>query len=397
MLSYLRIKLKPKEEDRLLAGHPWVFANEVEGTPKHLTPGCLVEVVTAQGAPVGRGVANPVSKIMVRLLTYGFEQDIDEAFIAHRVEKAVEARQALKDMYQTNGLRLIFGEADGLPGLIADAFGDTVVLSCFSAGLKNFLPIVTQTLQKNGYPFVYEKTVGETCAKEGMEEHQGWLTEPRDLPLELKEGEARFLTRPDAGQKTGCYLDIREARTRLFQMSRGKKILDAFCYTGFASVQAVLGGALEVLAADSSQTALDDAAQNAKLNGVEGKIRFEKADTFKAMREWKKQGLTFDGVFLDPPPLAKSVHDLPEARSALKRMVSHSIDLLNPGGFLIVATCSHHFSWTLLEGLAREAVEQSGRSFQLTERLTQPLDHPIILSVPETEYLRALVLREVSF
>ena len=165
MLSYLRIKLKPKEEDRLLAGHPWVFANEVEGTPKHLTPGCLVEVVTAQGAPVGRGVANPVSKIMVRLLTYGFEQDIDEAFIAHRVEKAVEARQALKDMYQTNGLRLIFGEADGLPGLIADAFGDTVVLSCFSAGLKNFLPIVTQTLQKNGYPFVYEKTVGETCAK----------------------------------------------------------------------------------------------------------------------------------------------------------------------------------------------------------------------------------------
>lgn len=396
MPSYIRVKLKPKEEDRLLAGHPWVFANEVDGAPKTLSPGTLVEVVTAKGRPVGRGVANPTSKILIRLLIRGFERELDEAFIAEKVRAALGLRREYAARYGTDGLRLLFGEADGLPGIIADAYGRTVVLSCFSAGLKPFIPTIAKTLQENGYSHVYEKSVGEVCQKEGMAEFQGWLTPPGSFPLEFTEGKARFRFTPGEGQKTGFYLDFREARRRVRELSGGKSLLDAFCYTGAASIQAGLGGAREILALDSSQSALDEAQANARLNGVDEKIRFEREDSFKAFKALKKDGRMFDGILLDPPPLAKSVHDLPAARTALKSLMGRALDMLNPRGFLVVATCSHHFSWTLLEGLTREAVEESGRSFRLVERLTQPPDHPIVLSIPETEYLRALVLEETG-
>jgi 23S rRNA (cytosine1962-C5)-methyltransferase len=395
--SYIRVKLKPKEEDRLLGGHPWVFANEVDKAPKTLAPGTLVEVITSKGAPIGRGVSNPTSKILIRLLTRNFEQEIDDAFIANRVQRALYQRKDFKQKFGTDGLRLLFGEGDGLPGMIADGFGESAVLSCFSAGLKPFMPVISKTLQENGYPFVYEKSVGEVCQKEGMAEYQGWLTKPGELPLPFTEGKAKFLASPDQGQKTGFYLDFREARSRVAELSAGKVILDAFCYSGAAAIQAVLAGATDVLAMDSSQGALDEGARNAKNNGVESKIHFEKGDSFKSLREFIKGGRMFDGILLDPPPLAKSAHDLPAARSALKRLVGQALELLNRGGFILVGTCSHHFSWNLLEGVAREAVEDSGRSFRLVERLTQPPDHPIVMAIPETEYLRILLLSEVNY
>jgi 23S rRNA (cytosine1962-C5)-methyltransferase len=390
--------LKPKEEDRLLAGHPWVFSNEISQFPKSLSPGALVEVVTSKGQPVGRGVANPVSKILIRLLTHNFQQDIDEALIAGRVQKALELRKGFAQKYETDGLRLLFGEGDGLPGIIADGFGgNQAVVSCFSAGLKPFIPVISKALQEGGYKHVYEKSVGEVCQKEGMAEFQGWLTEPGTFPMIFTERGARFRSSPDQGQKTGFYFDFREARRRIRDLSRGKIILDPFCYTGASSIQAALGGAKEVLAMDSSQGALDEALENARLNGVDKIIQFQKEDSFKAFKNLKKDGRMFDGIVLDPPPLAKSVHDLPAGRTAFKSLLGRALDMLNPGGFLVAASCSHHFPWTVLEGIVREAVEESGRSFRLMERLTQPEDHPINLSIPETEYLRVLILGEVSY
>ena len=397
MPIYIRVKLKPKEEDRLLAGHPWVFANEVEKSPNSFPQGALVEVLTSKGQPVGRGIANPSSKILIRLLTRDFTTDVDEALIRRRVEEAVALRRPLLSSGETDGVRLIFGEGDGLPGLIADAFGKTAVVSCFSAGLKTFLPTVRDTLVQLGFPFVYEKSVGEVCQKEGMPEFQGWLTEPGSFPLIFKEGTATFMSRPDQGQKTGFYLDFREGRKRFSALSNGKRVLDPFCYTGAASIQAALGGAKEVVGFESSQQAVEEAQENAKANGVEGKTRFEKADSFKDLRDLRKAGEGFDGILLDPPPLAKSVHEIPEGRLALKRLVSLSLGILNPKGFLIVATCSHHFPWNVLEGVLRESTEETGRSFRLTERVTQPMDHPIALGIPETEYLRMVVLTESAF
>lgn len=397
MLHYTRVKLKPKEEDRLLAGHPWVFANEVETGHKPLSPGSLVEVITSKGHPVGRGVASPSSKILIRLLVSGFEQELDEAFVAGRVKAALKAREGLREKFSTDGLRLLFGEGDGLPGIIADGFGSTVVISCFSAGLKPFMPVISTTLQENGYKFIYEKSVGETCQKEGMADFQGWLTQEGPMPLTFTEGKAKFHANPVGGQKTGFYLDFRESRRKLQEMSKGKKVLDLFSYTGAASIQSALGGASEVLAIDSSQSALDEGAENARLNGMEKVIHFEKRDSFKAVRELKKEEKSFDLILLDPPPLAKSVHELPPGRTAMKRLIGNALDMLNPGGEMMVASCSHHFGWTILEGVCREAVEESGRNFQLTARLTQPQDHPVILSIPETEYLRVLTLKEAHF
>jgi len=397
VLLYTRVKLKPKEEDRLLAGHPWVFANEVETGHKPLTPGSLVEVITSKGQPVGRGVASPSSKILIRLLTSGFSQDIDEAFIAGRVEQAIKNRKGYKKRFSTDGLRMLFGEADGLPGIIADAFGNTIVISCFSAGLKPFMPVMSKTFQDNGFEFVYEKSVGEVCQKEGMPEFQGWLTKEGDMPMTFTEGKAKFYANPQAGQKTGFYIDFRIAREKFAEMSKGKNVLDLFAYTGGASIQAALGGATSVLAIDSSQVALDEAAANAKLNEVDKIIQFEKRDSFKAIRDLKKEEKSFDVILLDPPPLAKSVHELAAGRLAMKRLMGNALDMLNPGGSMIVASCSHHFPWNLLEGLCREAVEDAGRNFKMVERLTQPMDHPVVLSIPETEYLRAVILTEATF
>ena len=397
MSVYIRVKLKPKEEDRLLAGHPWVFANEVEKSPPSLSPGNLVEVISSKGIPLGRGVANPSSKILIRLLTRDFKTEVDEALIRSRVEEAIALRRPLLASGETNGARLIFGEGDGLPGLIVDGFGKTAVLSCFSLGLKPFLPTVRDTLVQQGFPFVYEKSVGETCQKEGMPEVQEWLTEPGTFPVSFKEGKATFRVRPDQGQKSGFYLDFREGRKRFADLSKSKRVLDAFCYTGAASILAALGGAREVLGLESSQQAVEEARENARANGVEGKTRFEKGDSFKDLRELRKTGERFDGILLDPPPLAKSVHEIPEGRLALIRLVSLSMEILNPAGFLIVATCSHHFPWNVLEGVLRESIEKSGRSFRLVERVSQPQDHPILLGVPETEYLRMVVLSEAAF
>ena len=397
MLLYTRVKLKPKEEDRLFAGHPWVFANEVETGHKPLTPGSLVEIITSKGIPVGRGVASPSSKILVRLLTRGFEQHIDEAFIAGRVQKAIDNRKGYKKLFSSDGIRMLFGEGDGLPGIIADTFGTIAVLSCFSAGLKPFMPTISQTFQENGFKFVYEKSVGEICQKEGMPEFQGWLTKEGDMPMTFTEGKAKFYANPMTGQKTGFYLDFRYARERFKELSKGKNVLDLFAYTGGASIQAALGGAASILAMDSSQVALDEALANAKLNEVESNIQFEKKDSFKAVRDLKKENKSFDVILLDPPPLAKSVHELQAGRIAMKRLMGNALDMLNSGGSMLVASCSHHFSWNLLEGLCREATEESGRKFKLVERLTQPVDHPMVLSIPETEYLRAVILTEASF
>ncbi|HJT24017.1 MAG TPA: hypothetical protein VJ873_05540, partial [bacterium] len=216
MTSYIRVKLKPKEEDRLLAGHPWVYSNEIDKFPKSLSPGVLVEVVSAKGQPVGRGVASPTSKILVRLLTRNFDTEVDELLIANRVREALNIRQGFKEKYQTDGFRVLFGEGDGLPGIIADAFGQgQAVLSCFSAGLKPFVPVIVKALQEGGYSHVYEKSVGEVCQKEGMAEFQGWLTKPGTLPMIFTEGKAKFRSAPDQGQKTGFYLDFREARRRV--------------------------------------------------------------------------------------------------------------------------------------------------------------------------------------
>ncbi len=396
MPQYVIVELKPKEEHRPLAGHPWVFANEVRDIQGHLSPGSLVEVRTRKGQFVGRGVANPASKILVRLLTHDPKVQVDNGLIRQRVLSAVAARQPLKTRYATDGLRILFGEADGLPGIVVDTFGDTAVLSCHSAGLVPFLPEIMDALVACGYPHIYERSAGDSRQKEGLADAQLWRMGERGFPLEFTEGKAKFFVYPDKGQKTGFYLDFRLARRWFADLSVGRKVLDAFCYAGASSVQAALAGAESVTSVDSSAEALAEAEANAKANGVADRIVFERQDAFKLWGPWKREGRSFDGILLDPPPIARSVHDLPQGKQALSRLTTGALSLLNPGGFLIVASCSHHLGWPALENSVREAIEESGRSFKVLDRIHQPEDHPVLLSVPETEYLRCLVLKEMA-
>lgn len=394
MVHYVRVELKPREEDRLLAGHPWVFANEVAKAHDKLSPGSLVEVVTSKGRFVGRGVASPASKILVRLLSRDASVDVDPGLVSNRVRRAVESRAAIADRHDTDGRRLVFGEADGLPGLVVDGFGDRAVLSCHSAGMAPFVPAVAEALVAAGFPTVYERSAGETRQKEGLPDTQGFLAGEAAFPWTFREGKARFEVDPSQGHKTGFYLDFRIAREAIERLSPGRSVLDAFCYQGAAAIRAALGGAGKVLGLDSSEAVLETARGNARLNGVEGKCEFRRADSFKAFRALREEGARFGGIVLDPPPLAKSVHDLSAGVAALRRLVSQAIEILEPGGFLMVASCSHHFGWKSLEEAVGEACLGSGRRFLLAERLGQPQDHPVLLGVPETEYLRAVILTE---
>lgn len=395
MDPYAHIQLKPREDKRIRAGHPWVYANEVAAVRDKLSPGARVEVKDSKGRFVGRGLASPASKILVRLLTWDAGTEVDASLVASRVARAVEARRPLRERYATDGLRLLFGESDGLPGVVVDAFGDRAVLACYSAGMAPFVPDVADALVSAGFRVVYERSAGETRQKEGLPDSQGFLRGEAPFPWEFREGKAKFTLDPSQGQKTGFYLDFRSARSTLFRLSAGRDILDAFCYRGATSVQAALGGAGRVVGLDSSEAALEAARENARLNGVEGRCEFRKADCFKALKALKEEGASFGGVVLDPPPLAKSVHDLPNGETAFRRLAGQALDLLVPGGVLVAASCSHHFTWKALEGAVGEACRESGRRFVLSERLSQPEDHPVLLGVPETEYLRTLILKEV--
>jgi 23S rRNA (cytosine1962-C5)-methyltransferase len=395
MPQYIHVVLKPKEEERILAGHPWVFANEVREIQGHLSPGALVDVMSRHGVFVGRGVASPASKILVRLLTNDRKVEIDEELIRSRVLSAIAARKPLTRRYDTDGVRLIFGEADRLPGVLCDAFGKTAVLSCFSAGMQPFLPVIVETLAACGYTGIYERSVGESRQKEGLPDTQGWRHGEATFPVPFHEGKAKFQVHPDRGQKTGFYLDFRLGRERFAELSLNRRVLDVFCYAGAASIRAALGGAASVTAVDSSAEALAEAQANARENGVEGTIAFEKQDAFKIFGAWRKEGRSFEGVLLDPPPLARSVNDLPAGKVALRRLTVGALGVLEKGGFLIVSTCSHHMGWGALEDCVRDAAQETGRTFRLLERVPQPLDHPTLLSVPETEYLRCLTLQEV--
>jgi 23S rRNA (cytosine1962-C5)-methyltransferase len=307
----------------------------------------------------------------------------------------VSARRPLLKRYDTDGIRLIFGEADRLPGILCDGFGSTAILSCFSAGLQPFLPTIVETLVACGYTSVYERSAGESRQKEGLGDVQRWLHGEAAFPVPFREGKAQYAAHPDRGQKTGFYLDFRLGRERFAEWSVNRRVLDVFCYAGAASVRAALAGATSVTGVDSSSEALAEAQTNAQKNGVEGSVTFEKQDAFKIWGTWRKEGRSFEGILLDPPPLARSAHDLPQGKIALKRLTAGALSVLEPGGFLIVSSCSHHMGWSALEDCVRDAAYDAGRSFQLLERLPQPLDHPILLEVPETEYLRSLVVKEV--
>jgi 23S rRNA (cytosine1962-C5)-methyltransferase len=400
MISYLlpekmsifpRIILKKGKDKPILRGHPWVFSGAVAKVEGEVSPGELGEVYSKGGQFLGLGHINPRSQIVVRLLTKK-KEELGENFFRGRILRAMDLREDWSRK-KTNAYRVINGEGDYLPGLIADRYGETLVLQCLTAGMDRLKEMLINLLVKELRPqSIYERSDVATRREEGLAENSGLLY-GKDIPewIEIEEQGCRFRVNIKKGQKTGFYLDQRENRFFLKGLSEGKKILDCFSYTGAFSVHAGSGGAKEVTLVDSSEEALAMAEEHFSLNQLE-KVphRFIRGDVFEIMRGLEPG---YDIVILDPPPFAKKKGHLPGASRGYKDLNLWAFRLLNQEGLLFTFSCSHHMSWDLFQKIVFSAALDSGRSVQLIGRMGHPWDHPINICHPEGEYLRGLICR----
>ena len=386
-----RVILKRGKEKPVLRGHPWIFSGAVAKVEGEISPGEVGEVYSQGGQFLGLGHINPRSQIIVRLLAQK-KGELGESFFRERISRAIVLR---KDWWRgkTDASRVINGEGDFLPGLIVDRYGETLVLQCLTAGMERIKEMFIHLLVKELRPqSIYERSDVITRNEEGLAESSGLLY-GKDVPewVEIEERGCRFRVNVKKGQKTGFYLDQKENRFFLRELSKGMKILDCFSYTGAFSIHAGSGGAKNFTLIDSSQEALAIAEEHFWLNQLE-KIprRLIRGDVFEVMR-----GIDpgYDIVILDPPPFAKKKGHLPGASKGYKDLNLWAFRLLNPGGLLFSFSCSHHMNWDLFQKIVFSAALDSGRAVQLVSRRGHPWDHPINLSHPEGEYLRGLVCR----
>ena len=392
METLMTVKLKPGEENRLLGGHPWVFSNELEGAAVQAEPGCLAAAVDSRGRPLGVGFYNPHSLIAWRLVSRQ-PQDVDEAFFRGRLETALTLRQRLYP--GARSFRLCFGESDGLPGLVVDKYEDILSVQVLSAGIESRLELVSAALRGLLSPkgiFLHNEHPARALEGLKTESRVLWGEVPERVGIE--EDGLKFLIPLREGQKTGFYFDQRENRALTAAFSRGRKVLDLHCYTGGFALHAARGGAAKVLGLDSSSLAVDLAREGAKLNGLDGTCEFDEGDAEEVLGAFAfgRQPYEPDLIVLDPPSFAQSKKHLMKALRAYVKLNSMALRALRPGGMLAMSTCSHHVGRESFVGMLREAAAKAHRSLRLVELRTQAKDHPILLAMPETEYLHFALL-----
>jgi 23S rRNA (cytosine1962-C5)-methyltransferase len=394
MSIYPRLILRKGREKPLLRGHPWVFSGAIEKIEGNVSPGDMGEVYSKDGQFLGIGHLNPHSQIILRLLTCKAEElNID--FFKERIFKAAVLREkGLKGLKgKTNAYRLVNGEGDFLPGLVIDCYGETYVLQCLTAGMDRLKDLFVDLMVKHFHPqSIYERSDAATRREEGLPESRGLLF-GKEVPdhIEIEEYGCRFKVNVKTGQKTGFYLDQRENRFSLQEISQGKKILDCFCYTGGFAIHTGLGGAKEMTLVDSSEEALSTAEEHFNLNHLE-KIPHQmiRGDAFDVMRTLEPD---YDIIILDPPPFAKKKGHLMSASRGYKDLNLWAFRLLKKEGFLITFSCSQHMSWDLFQKIVFSAALDAGKDVQLLGRKGHAIDHPVNLCHPEGEYLRGLVCR----
>ncbi|NTW59478.1 MAG: class I SAM-dependent rRNA methyltransferase [Nitrospirae bacterium] len=381
------IKLKKKEERRVQRGHPWVFSNEVQDLPADAVPGEPVEVRDFTGNFLGRGYVNPRSLIAVRILTRK-QEDMDAAFFTRRIGSARDLR---KDLGFGESFRAVFSEGDGLPGLIVDKYADTLVVQSLTAGIDGMLDLVLAALRDVYGP----KTIvlrNDTASREleGLERETRVVLGETSGMVEFEESGIRYRANVIEGQKTGFFFDQRENRLALKDLVRGRRTLDCFCYVGAWALSAARYGATEVIGIDSSEKAATLARSNAELNNLSAK--FLVGDVFEKLRELEKQKERFGCVILDPPAFVKSRAKVREALKGYKEINLRGMRLLEPGGFLVTCSCSHHIDQELFREMLIDAAWSAGRQARLLEMRTQSRDHPMLLAAKESQYLKCAIL-----
>lgn len=387
----LEIKLKPKEERRLKAGHWWVFSNEIDGLDTSVAPGTLVRVLASDGAQAGIGTFNPHSLIAVRLLHKG-EGNLAEDFIFEKLDDAYTRR---KEIGVRKYGRMCYGEGDNLPGLVVDRYGDILVVDVLTAGMELLKPQITKALQKIYKPKgIYYKNDSAFRALEGLTNTPEIVGEVPET-VEIEENKVKYIVPIRGGQKTGFYFDQRENRAFLKPYFKDKLVLDLYSYIGSFGITAALAGAAQVWGCDSSAAAVELAKKNAELNGVSEVAVFHRDDAERLLSAMKKGELPDqpDMVLLDPPAFVKSRKALPQAVGLYVKLVKMALEGLKPGGYLAFSTCSHHVSRELFMDIIRQGVSKSGVQASLIELRGQAKDHPVLIGMPETEYLHFALIQ----
>lgn len=372
------------------AGHPWIFGGAVRNLDLVKQAGDVVEVRSADDAFLGRGYANPACGIAVRMLT-AKPESIDAEFVARRLATALELRRSLLGE-ATDAFRLLNGEGDQLPGIIADVYGSAVVLQCLTAGAVRLKPLLLDALQALLQPrCVYERSAGAVRREEGLENEEGLVCgDLPSMPLTVRENGLQFLVDLREGQKTGFFLDQRDSRALLRQMARGREVLNTFAYTGAFSVYAAAGGARQVVSVESSPRAVELARLNWAANPSAAEHEVVAADVFDFLRQTQRQ---FDILVLDPPALVKRRHDVNRGARAYKDLHLWALKRARPGGLLLTFSCSQHVPAELFWKIVHGAASDAGRSVQALRWLGPGIDHPVLLAHPEGAYLKGLLLR----
>jgi 23S rRNA (cytosine1962-C5)-methyltransferase len=386
----LNVILKKRIGLRIEKGHPWVFGNEIAETEETIHAGDTVDVFNSDKKFIGRGFINPKSQIAVRLLTRNRAESINAQFFLQRIEKAWDYRKKIG--YQEN-CRLVFGEADGLPGLIIDKFGDHFVIQTVALGMDLWKPAIADALKKIfSTGKIYERNDVPVRELEGMIQQKGFLSEPFDTKIIIRENGIQFQVDLENGQKTGYFLDQHENRRYIKHIAAGAEVLGAFCYTGSFEVHAGFYGAKSVLGLDISESAISQARQNAKINNLEHIVHFEALNAFDVLKKWSRESRNFDVVMLDPPAFTKNRENIKKALVGYKEINLRGMQLIRSGGFLVTSSCTNLVSSQEFLETIHSAAKDAGKKVRQVVYQAQSPDHPIVWGLENTHYLKFLIV-----
>jgi 23S rRNA (cytosine1962-C5)-methyltransferase len=401
--------LKPRRERSLLGRHPWIFSGAVGGRKGDLQPGETVEVLSSENEWLARAAYSPTSQIRARVWTFDREEAVDADFFRRRIERALLLRSRTGLSTSASGespgresgavaLRLVNAESDALPGLIVDRYAATLVLQALTVGIEYWKQTIADLLlELTGLRDIFERSPDETRELEGLEGRTGALRGEPPGRTTIEENGLRFAVDLERGHKTGFYLDQRENRQLVRSLASGREALDCFCYTGGFALNALAGGANQVVAMDASAEALALGRENAALNALdEARLQWMEGDVFRVLRAFRDQGRTFDLVVLDPPKFAPTAARAGKAARGYKDINLLAFKLLRPEGILVTFSCSGGVNADLFQKIVFSAALDAGADAQIVKRLGQPPDHPVGLSFPEGAYLKGLVCVKAS-
>lgn len=398
-MSEAIVTLKKGGGRTLKSGGLWIYDNEIESAAGDFINGDIVTVRDFDGYPMGRGFMNTNSKIRIRMMTRKKEQKINQDFIKMRVRNAWEYRKKTVD---TSSCRVIFGEADWLPGLVIDKFSDVLVVQSLALGIDRFkeeiISDLKECLAEDGIRIrgVYERSDAKVRKQEGLELKKSFLGPEFDTKVEISENGVRYLVDVKDGQKTGFFLDQKNNRAAVGRLCRGKRVLDCFTHTGSFALNAGAAGAESVLGVDASELAVEQARENARLNGLEERVRFECADVFELLPGLEQQGEQFDVVILDPPAFAKSRNSVKNAVKGYREINLRGMKLVRNGGFLATCSCSHFMEPELFAKTIREAAAGAHKRLRQVEFRTQGPDHPILWAADQSYYLKFYIFQVLT-